>query len=164
MFNGEIIKGQLGVPDSGEIWDLPYKGKMLEEWAGTTKAMVQIYESLGGIDNDIKNGNIRQLAGIAGDTNHHEYYLAQTALKEFGGSLGAALAYACSEFRPESFLLAGNIAKAFDLFDREVTVSYLSNASFRRKRSVFKQSRLIDRNGLLGAAYIAFAGMMISTY
>lgn len=162
VFNGEIIKGQLGAPDSGEIWDLPYNGKNLEEWAGTMKVMVRIYRKLGGTDSEVLNGNIKHLADIA-DSNHPEYCLARDAFKEFGKSLGAALAYACSDFGPESFILAGNIAKAFDLFEEEVTSSYLCHASSSGgAESIFKQSELIDTNGLLGAACVAFVGMGIS--
>lgn len=165
VFNGEIVKGELGAPDSGEIWDLQYNGKNLEESAGTTKVMVRIYEGLGGTDSEIKSGNIKRLADIARDSNNFEHRLAQKAFREFGKSLGDALAFACSGFRPESFLLAGNIAKAFDLFRETMMSLYLSHVSLSGDTGpVFIQSRLIDRNGLLGAAYVAFAEMEISTY
>lgn len=163
VFNGEIIKGELGAPDSGEIWDLQYKGKNLEESAGTAKVMVRIYEGLGGTDSEIKKGNIKRLADIARDSNSFEYYLAQNAFREFGKSLGGALAFACSGFKPESFVLSGSIAKAFDLFKETTMSSYLSHAPVSGDTGpVFIQSRLIDRNGLLGAAYIAFIEMVMS--
>ena len=164
VFNGEIIRGQLGTPESGEIWEIQYGGEKLEESAGTTKVMVRIYLELGGTDDEIKNGNIKRLADIARNSGPPEYCLAQKAFKEFGKSLGEALAYACSDFGPESFVLAGNISKAFNLFEKELTLSYLSQLSGHGDVPVFKESRLIDRNGLLGAAYIAFVGMGINPF
>jgi glucokinase len=163
VFNGEIIKGRLGAPESGEIWDLQYKGKNLEEWAGTMKVMVRMYERKGGTNNEVRNGNIKYLAGIAEDTHHPEYYLARDTFKEFGTSLGAALAFACSDFESESFILSGNISKSFGLFE-EGLKSYMENVPLNNDTGpVFKQSRLIDRNGLLGAAYVALAGKGIPT-
>ena len=164
VFDGEIIKGQSGAPESGEIWEIQYRGKNLEESAGTIKVMVRIYDELGGAHDEIKNGNIKRLADIARDSEHPEYCLAQKAFGEFGKSLGDALMYACSDFGPESFVLAGNISKAFDLFEKELTLSYLSQLSGHGDVPVFKESRLIDRNGLLGAAYIAFVGMGINPF
>jgi hypothetical protein len=54
--------------------------------------------------------------------------------------LGTALAFACSDFEPESFILSGNISNAFSLFEEELK-SYMGYVSLNND-----------------TAYVAFAG------
>ncbi len=74
--------------------------------------------------------------------------LARNTFKEFGRSLGFALAHVCGDFRPESFILAGNIVRSSDIVIEGAKLSYLSEVLLEEDniKPVLRQSKLIDTN------------------
>lgn len=145
VVDGRLVRGEeFGATASGELWDYPYKGAPLEETAGTTKAIVKAYVSSGGSDESVINGNIEHLAVMArmGDE------LAIETFRKFGALLYKGLAEPIRQFGPKAVVLSGNLANAFDLFERDANGSASDSTRFVK-------SDLIGQGGLLGAALCA---------
>ena len=155
MQDGLIVTGRQvpGIPESGEIWDYPYRDTNLENVSGSTKAAVAIYRQLGGSDAEVLDGDLKKLATLARQDRYG--VMARMTFAEFGRRLGDGIAPIVKQFRPQAIVLSGNIALAYDVFAQaaqETLQAGLRGSGFDTK---LLQSELIDRGGLLGAAYRA---------
>jgi len=155
MQDGLIVTGRhvSGIPESGEIWDYPYQDTHLENVSGSTKAAVAIYSQLGGSDAEVLDGNLKKLASEARQDRYG--VIARMTFAEFGRRLSAGIAPIVQKFRPQAIILSGNISLAYDRFAQtaqETLRDSLQGSGFDTK---LLQSELIDRGGLLGAAYRA---------
>lgn len=151
IVTGRDVKG---IPNSGELWDYQYRDTELENIAGTTKAAVSIYRELGGGDPEVLGGDLKKLASMRRE--NRDGGIAQKTFAEFGWRLGISLAPIALNFHPEAIILSGNIALAFDLFEAAATQALGSGLEGSNVSANFVQSDLIDRGGLLGAAFRAF--------
>lgn len=154
--DGLIVTGRQvkGIPDSGELWDYVYRDTNLENVSGTTKSAVSIYRELGGSDPEVLAGDLKKLASMGRE--NRDGGIAQKTFAEFGWRLGDSLAPIAQKFRPETIILSGNIALAYDLFDTAATQALGSGLDGSEVSANLVQSDLIDRGGLLGAAFRAF--------
>jgi glucokinase len=154
--DGLIVTGRdvKGIPDSGELWDYQYRDTNLENVTGTTKAAVSIYRGLGGSDPEVLAGNLKKLASMGYE--NRDGGIAQKTFAEFGLLLGDSLAPVAIKFRPEVIILSGNIALAYDLFEPAATQALEAGLDGSNVSTNIIQSDLIDRGGLLGAAFRAF--------
>ena len=152
IIDGKIVKGkEIGATESGEIWDYKFKGKNLEESIGTTKAMVKIYNSLGGKEKKVLAGDIKYLAEIA---RAKKQKLAIDSFKQFGSLLSEGLTEIVQKFKPKTILLSGNISNALDLFEKEANNALSKNLKRlgMNQKVILKKSELIDSGGLIGLA------------
>jgi glucokinase len=154
--DGLIVTGQhvQGLPDSGELWDYRYRDTELENVTGTTKAAVSIYRQMGGTDPQILGGDLKKLATMG--RNNRNGGIGQKAFAEFGRRLGDGLAPIVGVFGPDKIILSGNIALAYDLFGTAVNQALEARLNRSDIATEVVASELIDRGGLLGAAYRAF--------
>lgn len=158
IVDGKIVKGEeYGATPSGEVWDYQFNGRNLEDSTGTTKSMVALYLSIRGLNLDVQHGDMRLLETFARYHGSKDYSKANYVFKKFGESLGLGIAGIAAKFQPEEIVLAGNLAKGNELFLCE------ANAAMARQFKLmdrpispqFVVSDLIDKAGLLGAAYHA---------
>ncbi len=103
--NGRIVTEGPGVSPGGEIWDLPYKGKTVED-AISTRAIQSNYIKRG--------GRSREVVDIAADASVDP--AASAALIEFGRNIGFVLRDVVGQFRPDAIVIGGGIARSSHLF------------------------------------------------
>jgi predicted NBD/HSP70 family sugar kinase len=154
--DGLIVTGQQvkGIPDSGELRDYQYRGTDLENLTGATKSVVSIYRQFGGSNPDVLDGNLKKLASMGQE--NLDGGIAQKTFVEFGWRLGDSLAPIVNKFDPETIILSGNIAHAYDLFEDAAIQALRTKLVDSDAATNFVKSELIDRGGLFGAAFRAF--------
>ena len=134
--DGRPVTSGEGVPDEGEIWNLPYAGATVEDLI-STRAIRSAYKSRTGC-----NPEVSEVAASAGADP-----AARTVFEEFGRHLGQVLRDVIAPFRPDRVVLGGGIARAAGLFlpaaERET-----ADLGFR-----IVISKLFDRAPLAGAAH-----------
>lgn len=132
--DGRLVTSGPGVPPRGEVWDLPYEGRILEE-SVSTRAIKGTYERLTGI-----NREVVELAKIV-DTDP----AAAEAFHEFGRHLGLALNGALAEFAPQVIVLGGGISRSPQLF------LPAAQQELKDLHAEFRVSTLLDNAALAGA-------------
>jgi glucokinase len=128
-----VTEGQ-GVPPGGEIWDLPYEGRIIED-SVSTRAIIGNYER--------RTGQVREVAELAKAVDADP--AAAEAFAEFGRHLGVALRGALAGFAPQVIVLGGGISRSPQLF---------LPAAQRELESLgaeFRVSELLDDAPLVGA-------------
>ena len=102
---GKIVTSGVGVPAKGEIWDLPYRGRTVEDFT-STRSIQRLYEQRTAI-----HAEVRDIAALgSGDSTVREIF------ETFGRELGGVLRELCLEFAPQTIVLGGGISRAADLF------------------------------------------------
>lgn len=104
--DGRIATEGHGVPPGGEIWNLPYKDKTVEDLL-STRAIQQSYRERTG-----REATVSSIAGSAADGDP----VAQEVFAEFGRTLGRALRDLLAEFAPQVVVLGGGISRSSRLF------------------------------------------------
>jgi glucokinase len=104
--DGRVATEGKGVPPGGEIWNLPYEGKTVEDYL-STRALQQSYRERTGKDSEV---SAIAAAATAGDAISGEVFTA------FGRTLGRALRHLLTEFEPQVVVLGGGIARSSQLF------------------------------------------------
>ncbi len=94
-----------GVPQGGEIWNLPWAGGILED-AISTRAIAGSYQAKAGSPLSVKE--------IAEKCPTDP--IAVKVFHEFGDTLGAALRTIAGPFRPDRIIFGGAISRSADLF------------------------------------------------
>jgi glucokinase len=115
---------------------------------------VETYVSIRGILNRVKGiyiKNPRELFELAEQKNKKALKL----WKETGFYLGVAIANFINSFDPDIIVVGGNVAKAWNFFNKEMTKTL-------RKRAIIKgvkvvKSKLGDNAGILGAASLCIS-------
>ncbi len=133
--SGRIITQGEGVPNDGFLWNIPYKGRILEDFV-STRGIRALYKELGGDDLEV-----REIASRAATEA-----CAKKTMQRFGEILGEALHTTCTDFRPEAIVLGGAISRSAHLF--------IPAAHERLKDPGVRLlvSRLFDEAALLGAS------------
>lgn len=103
--DGEIVMQGHGVPEGGEIWNLPYEGGIVEDFVSTL-AIQKLYEKATGTLTEV-----REIARLA-----ETQPLAGQVFADFGKSLGKVLRFTCQAFRPQRIVLGGGISRSAALF------------------------------------------------
>ncbi|MBI2051632.1 ROK family protein [Candidatus Roizmanbacteria bacterium] len=139
LVDGKLAIGKEGVPPHGEIWNTPYKGKILEEFV-SKRALSRSYRMHGGSEKD----EVEDIAekARAGDS------AAKAAFEKFTQDLGEGLAVAAAPFHPTRIVIGGQISNAFDLFGKKAERIFGKKA---RYKALFSKAR--GKNlALIGAA------------
>lgn len=141
--NGELATDGEGVPNGGEIWNLPYDINRILEDVVSRKFIEQRFAAFTG--EQLQVIDIAKLAR----TGHHE---AKETFLTFGVYLGEALKIASRGFDPTRIVLGGGISGAFDLFDEmaqeRFTVSMVKDVQITKARTPYLP--------VIGAAKYAF--------
>jgi glucokinase len=117
---GFVVRGELtnddGAPEDGEIWNLPFRDGILEDYV-SAGAVVSSYAASGG-DPDLGAGEIAA-AARSGERS------AVAAYRALGEALGTGLAATTGSFEPERIVIGGRVGQSFDLFGRVAAAAYL---------------------------------------
>ncbi|MGA7107860.1 MAG: ROK family protein [Terracidiphilus sp.] len=103
--DGRVLTEGVGVPPSGEIWNVPFEGGIVEDLI-STRAIKQMYRESTGLE--------REVAEIA--TGAPRDSAAVEVFRKFGASLGHVLRILLHDFSPQVVVLGGGIAHASHLF------------------------------------------------
>lgn len=133
--NGKVFYDGEGVPKDGGIWDLPYLEGIAEDYVAGP-SLVKNYQSKTG--KSLNPAEIAQ-AARAGNKAALESYL------ELGSHLGEILEPWAKAFHADCIVIGGNIARSFDLFERELKLSL-------KTRVNVVLSNLFEEATLFGAA------------
>ena len=133
--DGEILADGPGVPPGGEIWNVPFKDGIVEEFVSAA-AIQRIHQQKTGIWADVE-----EIAGSA-ETNPN----AKLTFEQFGQELGQVLRATCAAFVPERIILGGGISRAATLFLPKA-IHELTGIPIQ-----LVLSRLGERAALIGAA------------
>lgn len=104
---GRPQTGGEGVTDGGELWNLPWKGGIADDYF-TTRGIVGEWEKISGT----KVSGAREVAVQAAEGNQQ----ARELFNNFGSELARFLAPWLSSFNAEALVIGGNIALSRDLF------------------------------------------------
>lgn len=133
--SGKILTNGPGVPPGGEIWNVPYKDGIVEEFVSAA-AIQQIHQQNAGSWEDVLS------IASAGTANSD----ARLTFEQFGKELGEVLRTTCSAFGPERIVLGGGISRAATLF---LPAAGQELAGLHVQLAI---SHLGDRAALIGAA------------
>jgi glucokinase len=103
--DGEVVLSGCGVPPEGEIWNLAYEGKTVEDFVSTV-AIQQIFERLAG-----QKAEVREIAEATSRMPE-----ARQTFDLFGSELGKILNLTCCAFAPERIVLGGGVSRAAAFF------------------------------------------------
>ncbi len=103
--DGAIARSGPGVPQEGEIWNLPWKGGIVED-AISTRAIQGAYAQRTG-----RQISVREIAEACPLDS-----VAVRVFEEFGEMLGNVLHSVTAEFRPASVIFGGAISRSAELF------------------------------------------------
>ncbi len=96
------------VPLGGEVWDLPCRDGILEDYV-SARGVVALYDKVGGK----KGESARAIADLARAGNEQ----AVQAYQAMGVALGEGLASVFAHFAPEQIVVGGKVGLALDLFE-----------------------------------------------
>ena len=103
--SGTIRRTGSKIPASGEIWNLPWGEGTLEDYI-STRALLREYRAGGG-----EVETVKEMAAKA-----REEPLVRAVFRQFGETLGRALACYADDFDPTGLVLGGAIAGSAPLF------------------------------------------------
>lgn len=147
MVNDEIVIKGLGVPGYGWLAQLPYKNGVIEDRI-SRRGILARYEELTG--KSIRGLDVIDIAQKAMKKDR----ISLQVFEETGTILGKALNRICSDFKPESLVLGGQISKSFSLFAEPLKSQLRSIPSLER----ITQAKWIDLSPLYGVARLLFKG------
>ena len=110
--DGKVQESELGSPSRG-LWNLPYCGSTLEEFA-SRRAILRFYKENGGVlaeGEDVKEISMRARAGEEA---------AAEAFRMAGRHLAAGAAAVVAELNVRYMMFGGQISRSFDLMEEEV--------------------------------------------
>jgi glucokinase len=139
--NGKVVTEGAGVPKDGEIWNLAYEGKTVEDFV-SARAITAAYARRTG-----KTCSAADIAAAAPDDA-----AAREALAEFGTHLGCVIATVLAGFRADVIVLGGGIAGSSSWFLPALEERLPSQAPELRI------AQLEDRAPLVGCGVAWFEG------
>lgn len=131
--NGSVVRRGKGVPPEGEIWNLPWRGGIIED-AVSTRGIQGLYKARTG-----RELTVREIAERCPEDTD-----AVAVFEEFGEILGDVLKRLSHDFEPNLIILGGAIARSAELF-------FLS-AQSRVPDLPLQVSTLFEEAALFGAA------------
>ena len=102
---GAIVHSGTGVPQAGEVWNLPW-GEGIVEDAISTRGIQGIYEKRTG-----RKPSVHEIAEACPADVH-----AAKTFEEFGETLGTVMRAVTAEFRPSTVIFGGAISRSASLF------------------------------------------------
>ena len=133
--NGQLVTYGPGVPERGEVWDLPYESGIVEDLI-STRALQANYLRRTSVMLDV--------ATIAGGAATDA--AARVVFEEFGRQLGRVLRHVTAQFAPEVIVIGGGIARSSHLF------LPAASAELQFAGTCLQVSHQLDNAPLIGAA------------
>jgi glucokinase len=140
--DGRLTTTGPGVPQDGEIWNVPYENGIVEDFV-STRGIAGNYGR--------RTGKTISVAEIAAAVTHDSD--AQEAFADFGHHLGQVIGSVIADFRADVVVLGGGISRSADLF------LPITRAEIRNKGMQIRVSELMDRAPLVGCAVATFSAL-----
>jgi glucokinase len=137
--DGQLVTEGPGVPSGGEIWNLPYRGGIVEDFV-SSRAIVGNYERRTGMKREVVDLAAAALSDPA----------AKHAFVEFGDHLGIIICTLLVAFRADVIVLGGGISRSADLFLPAVQ-AHIGDSPIQ-----LRVSELKDKAALVGCGVAAF--------
>jgi glucokinase len=137
--DGQLVTEGPGVPSGGEIWNLPYRNGIVEDFV-SSRAIVGNYER--------RTGKKREVVDLAAAALSDP--AAQQAFVEFGDHLGIIICTLLVEFRADVIVLGGGISRSAHLFLPAVQ-AHIGDSPIQ-----LRVSELKDKAALVGCGVAAF--------
>jgi glucokinase len=141
---GEIIKGKMGVPESGEIFNQPFLEGIIDDYI-SKRGILRIAAGRGF---DPALCDVAELAALAKEGNKE----ARKVFDDFGNLLGAALKPYVTQFLPDRIVFGGQISKGFSLFQRQ----FFAALSPCEPKIVLSEN--LSKSALIGVARVVLQG------
>jgi glucokinase len=138
---GRVVTEGPGVPPSGEIWNLPYEGGIVED-ALSTRGIQANYQR--------RTGALREVSEIAAAAATDP--AAAEVFAEFGRHLGLALRQTMAAFAPQVAVIGGGISRSAHLF------LPAAQHELQGMNLELRVSTLLDHAALVGAGVAWFNG------
>jgi len=106
VVNGKLITNSGLVPNDGNIFNLPFKNKTVEDWI-STKWFLDTYR-------DVFGTSVKNVKEIADHVQSSPK--AKEIFENYGSNLGQAISAVTSGFSPKTIIIGGSIAKSYHLF------------------------------------------------
>jgi glucokinase len=132
--SGAIVRSGFGVPNGGEIWNIPWNGGIVEDVI-STRAIQAAYEKRTG-----RKLSVREIAESSPENQD-----SVAVFQQFGATVGDVIASITREFHPDTIIFGGAISRSASLF--------LPQAAAKIGGTVqLKDSKLFEDAALYGAA------------
>lgn len=146
LVNGTALRSGSEAPEGGEIWNTPWKGRILEDFI-SRRTIEELYRQKRKIDPTLPaHDNVKDIAQAARRGNKE----AQQVFRVFAENIGHSLASHVVSFHPEIIILGGQISKAFDLFGEHASEVLRIQTNFDIPMI---QTPLGDATAVVGAGY-----------
>jgi glucokinase len=140
--DGRLVTTGPGVPEDGEIWNVPYENGIVEDFV-STRGIAGNYGRRTG-----KTISVAEIAAAVPDDSD-----AQEAFADFAHHLGQVIGSLLADFRAEVVVLGGGISRSADLF------LPITRAEIPDRALQIRVSELLDRAPLVGCAVATFAAI-----
>lgn len=144
LAEGRAIRSGAEVPEGGELWNVPYKDGILEDFISR-----RVIERLYAEKYNSFSGGVKEIAQAAREGSKE----AQEAFRAFAEHIGEGLAPHVTRFHPAIIVFGGQISKAFDLFGERASEVLRSKTGLDIP---MVQTPLGDAAAVLGAGYHCF--------
>tara|TARA_R110002049_G_scaffold97783_1_gene238167 strand:- start:9499 stop:12195 length:2697 start_codon:yes stop_codon:yes gene_type:complete len=104
--NGKVITDDSDIPNQGNVYNLPFKNKNVEDWI-STKWFLDTYS-------EVFNESISNVKEIAEKASASQE--ASKIFESYGQHLGEILNVISKKFNPDAIIIGGSIAKSYFLF------------------------------------------------
>lgn len=146
LVNGTALRSGSEAPEGGEIWNTPWKGRILEDFI-SRRTIEELYRQKRKVDQTLPaHDNVKDIAQAARRGNKE----AQQVFRVFAENIGHSLASHVVSFHPEIIILGGQISKAFDLFGEHASEVLRIQTNFDIPMI---QTPLGDATAVVGAGY-----------
>jgi glucokinase len=137
--DGQLVTEGPGVPTGGEIWNLPYRGGIVEDFV-SSRAIAGNYER--------RTGKKREVVDLAAAALSDP--AAKQAFVEFGDHLGIIICTLLVAFHADVIVLGGGISRSANLFLPAVQ-AHIGDSPIQ-----LRVSELKDKAALVGCGVAAF--------
>ncbi|WP_339893491.1 ROK family protein [uncultured Algibacter sp.] len=104
--NGKVVTDDPNIPNQGNVYNLPFKNKKVEDWI-STKWFLDAYS-------EVFNKSISNVKEIAEKASASQE--ANKIFESYGQHLGEILCVIAKKFNPDAIIIGGSIAKSYFLF------------------------------------------------
>ncbi|HMC02340.1 MAG TPA: ROK family protein, partial [Flavobacteriaceae bacterium] len=119
IIDGNLVTNEKDVPYEGNIYNLEFKNRRLEDWISTKWFLDTYAETFGAPVNDVKT--------IAIEAENHQE--AKEIFEQYGQNLGVALASITKPFNPNTIIVGGSISKSYHLFQETFENGFNNNTT-----------------------------------
>lgn len=106
--NGRLVKRGDGVPEQGWLYNIPYQGKLADDWI-SRRGILQLAGEMG---LELEGRDVHDLSNLAKSGDRTSVRL----FEEFGRRMAAIVTPSLRAFAPDTIVIGGQISKSGSLF------------------------------------------------